>query len=82
METPVALVHASATMMTRLVAEESLLDATRVAVGTGSLGQDDAKAITGEWTRLTDVAKQRVVHRPSAADLAAIGVGLIEVPRG
>lgn len=82
METPVALVHASATMMTRLVAEESLLELARIAVGTGSLGQDDAQTITSEWTRLAEAAQRQVVRRPSAADLAAIGVGLVEVPRG
>lgn len=82
METPVALVHAAAQLLPRLVAEESLLQSARIAVGTGSLKEDDARGITSEWVRLTEQARRVVVRRPSAADLAAIGVGLIEVPRG
>lgn len=82
METPVAIVHASAALLPRLTAEESFLVSTRVAIGTGSLAEDDARGVTAEWRRHVEQARKGVVRRPSAADLSAIGVGVTEVPRG
>jgi len=82
METPVALVQACAVLLPRLTAEESFLAASRVAVGTGSLAAEDAHGLTAEWARLAERARTSVRRRPSPADLAAIGVQTIEVPRG
>lgn len=82
METPVALVHASASLLPRFTAEESFLASTRVAVGSGSLDADDARAVTAEWRSCLERATRAVVRQPSVTDLAAIGVSVIEVPRG
>lgn len=81
MSMPIAIVHASAAVLPRLTAEESFLASGRIAVGTGSLPEEDAKSLTAEWTRLTERATQAVQRRPSVMDLAAIGVGVVEVPR-
>lgn len=82
METPVAIVHASLSALPRLAAEESFLAATRTGVGSGTLPQETAQAITTEWSRTVERAGHVKRHRPTAGDLASIGVEIVEVPRG
>lgn len=81
METPVAIVHASLSALPRLSAEESFLAATRTGVGSGSLPTDTAQQITAEWGQALERAGRAARHRPTASDLAAIGIEMVEVPR-
>lgn len=61
-------------MLPRLTAEDSLLAAQRVAVGSGSLKPHDARAIADSWAR--HLQKRMKAARPTREDLAAIGIGV------
>jgi len=52
-EVPSALVNACAIMLPRLEAEESMLAATRVAMGNGSLQPDEANRVREQWSTAT-----------------------------
>ena len=76
---PVPLLNAYAENLSRLTAEESLVAAERVAVGTGSLKKGQGKRIAGQWSRRAD--QTRHVLKPSskeayAAQMAMSGIGV------
>ena len=66
-------------MMPRLLAEESLLLAERVAVGTGSLKAGSGKRILNRWRRESQATGRA---KPVSPDrLAVMGVGMRTVSR-
>jgi len=76
---PTPILNAYAEQLPRLSAEESLMAATRTAVGTGSLKKGEGRRITAGWTRGTD--QPRLAMRPKGpaeyeAHLAAMGIGV------
>jgi hypothetical protein len=66
-------------MLPRLRAEESMLEAERLAVGTGSLRPEKSKAILARWRRQVQ-ADVKATPAPREL-LAAAGIGVREVPR-
>jgi hypothetical protein len=83
MKTPLAIVRASAHMMPRLEAAESLLAANRTALGTRSLAPDDARALAARWERQTAPAPSvptETAARQQPRPLPALGLGLKLVP--
>lgn len=69
------------TMLPRLQSSESLLTATRTAVGTGST--KDGRTIQHAWAREAAGPAVSVSQKPSAASLdrlAASGYGIRKVP--
>lgn len=83
MMTPVAVVRAHVRMMPRLEAEESLLVAQRVALGSGSYKKDDARRLTHRWT---NQARGPRISESAAAvnprELAGMGIGFRRRPKG
>jgi polyhydroxyalkanoate synthesis regulator phasin len=66
-------------MLSRLTAEESLVTRERLAVGTGSLSQQDAQRIVADWIR--QVQPQHAGRKPkniaTMDALAAMGIAVI-----
>ncbi len=57
-----------------LAARETLRTATAVALGSGTLKRE---AVASAWRELEDqagITRRRVLHRPTATELAAIGI--------
>ena len=57
-----------------LAARETLRTATAVALGSGTLKRE---AVASAWRELEDqagITPRRVLHRPTAIELAAIGI--------
>lgn len=78
---PQALVRACLEMLPRIQAEESLQMARRVAVGSGTLTAEDAKAAQSDWLRTCEpVRRPKVRHKATPADLAAMGISYRVVP--
>lgn len=76
---PPALLNAYIAALPRLTAEESLLAAERVAVGTGSLRRGQARRVAQAWQRATDQQTPRVRARGAAeyaAQMAGMGIGV------
>lgn len=76
---PLPLLNAYAENLSRLTAEESLLEGTRIAVGSGTLKKGVGSRIARGWERQAD--QQRVVLRPQGpaeyrAQMAAVGIGV------
>lgn len=81
---PTLLLNAYATRLPRLSAEESLMAAQRIAVGTGSLQKGDGRRIAEGWQRMA--AQHRPVVRPTdeamyAAQMAGLGIGVRKVKK-
>lgn len=76
---PVPLLNAHAEKLPRLVAEESLREAERIAVGSGSLKKGVGSRITSGWLRQADQhrpavrATSKAVYR---ATMAGLGIGV------
>lgn len=65
-------------MMQRLTAEESLVAAERVAVGSGALRVEDARAINRRWRQAAGAdIRARVA---TSADFKRAGIGVRHVP--
>jgi hypothetical protein len=81
-QTPWPLVLAHLRMIPVLTAEESLLAAARMALGSGRLKRHDAQALHRQWVRQT--GRERRARRPagSLADLAALGIVTTEDEKG
>jgi hypothetical protein len=77
---PLAVVRAYLPLLPRLQAEESLLASQRTAVGSGSLKREQARAVTGGWSRLVD-AGVTPARPASRHELGGSGIGYREVPR-
>jgi hypothetical protein len=75
METPAAVLRACYQMIPRLQAEESLLAAQRVGLGSGSYKKEDARRIVREWQRSARPKGQSL--RPATA--ASVWGGLLEM---
>lgn len=73
------MVKASLRMIPRLVAEESLLEAHRIAYGTGSLEKDAARATWRQWQDAAGMERRRP-PRATTETLAALGIGVHQVP--
>lgn len=76
---PTPILNAYAEQLPRLSAEESLLSANRIAVGTGSLKKGEGRRVVAGWSRQVD--DRRSVVRPKgpseyAAHMAAMGIGV------
>lgn len=82
LHTPTYLLEELAAEMPRLEAAESLRRAAEIALGSGTLQKEDARAIRHSWLRTADgdASTKRV---RSAADLeaatTALGIGLKKV---
>lgn len=63
-ELPWALVEAHLEAIPRLRAEESLIAATRVALGSGTLKRADASAVHRAWSQQAHEGRRRVAPRP------------------
>ena len=73
------MVKASLRMIPRLVAEESLLEAHRIAYGTGSLEKAAARDTYRQWQAAAGIERRRP-PRATADTLAALGIGVHRVP--
>lgn len=81
---PTAMLTAYAEQLPRISAEESLLFAERVAVGTGSLKKGEGRRVASRWTKLAD--QRRPVFRPSTpevyrAQMSSLGIGVKPTPK-
>ena len=71
---PLGIVKAFLAMAPRLRAEESQIEATRAAMGSGFIPADTKRAIERTWAE--EAAGHRDAARPTAAGLAGIGIGV------
>lgn len=76
---PIPLLNAYAEQLPQLVAEESLLAVTRVAVGTGSVRKGEGPRLMASWTRTA--GQGQAAPRPKgpaeyAARMAVMGIGV------
>lgn len=79
-ETPMAVVRACVSQMSKLRARDSIRAATRVAMGSGSLKKQDAKQISREWNQAADWPKPPRTAAPKRS-LSGTGIGLVHVPK-
>jgi hypothetical protein len=76
------MLQAHADAIPRLQAQESLRLAAAVAVGSGVLKRDDARAMVREWERQADGGRKRQpALKATPDDLQAMGVSYRVVPR-
>jgi hypothetical protein len=80
---PTPILNSYIEQLDPLTAEESLIAAERIAVGTGSLKKGAARRIAAGWQRRTDRHVPRI--RPSTAasyraQLAGLGIGVMTEP--
>ena len=77
---PTRLLSAYLQMLPPLQAEQSLLDATRIAVGTGSLKKGVGERIMRGWQRATEAASAPTLRPQSReqylAQTAVVGIGV------
>ena len=75
LDLPLQLLHSFYERIPMLAAREALRTATAVALGSGTLRHG---AAASAWRELEDQAgltpRRRILHRPTAAELAAIGI--------
>jgi hypothetical protein len=65
-------------MLSRLMAEESLLARARVAAGSGVLKPEDSRSIVDQWMRLADApGGERKTTKAKPADLEVMGIRVI-----
>ena len=79
---PTELLNEYAANLPRLTAEESLLAAERMAVGSGTLKKGKGRQIAEQWRRAT--GQTRHVLRPSSeemftAQMGGLGIGVKKV---
>lgn len=80
---PIPLLRSHLAALPRLEAEESLLAAERIAVGSATLKPAPRDAVVAAWREQAEV---RIVRRPKdraahGAQLAAAGIGIRVVPK-
>lgn len=68
-------------MLPRLRADESLLEMTRTAMGSGRLESADAGPIHRRWVQTSEGAARVAAEKATPAILAAHGIGVTRVPR-
>ena len=75
LDLPLPLVRSFYERIPKLAAREALRTATAMALGSGTLRRE---AAASTWRELEDQAgltpRRRILHRPTAAELAAIGI--------
>lgn len=81
---PTPWLNAYAEQLPRINAEESLIAAERIAVGSATLKKGTARQITDGWRR--EAHQRRVVLRPQGremyrAQMAAMGIGVKTVKK-
>ena len=80
-EIPSGVVLALLTMLPRLDAEESITAANRVALGTGSMSDDDARSVSRLWSAATAPPEPLIV-KPTPEALSALGIPVRRIPKG
>lgn len=80
MHTAVAVVRSSLEMLAKLQAEESILAASRAAVGNVSLEKGARRAITAAWAKAA-AAELQPVRNPKPENLGALGIGVSRVKK-
>lgn len=81
---PTPILNAYAEQLPRLSAEESLTDATRIAVGSGSLKKGEGHRIQQGWHRVAQQAAPVVRSKGPgeyAAHMAGLGIGVKKVKK-
>lgn len=81
---PTPLLNAYAAGLPRLAAEESLMAAQRIAVGTGSLKKGEGRRIAEGWQRMADHHRPLVKPADEAmyrAQMAGLGIGVRKVKK-
>ncbi len=81
MHTPTVIVLGLLTMQPRLQAEESILESSRVAMGTGSLKAEDADATAKRWDAAANPDAEPSKPKPAAA-LMGHGIPVRRVKTG
>lgn len=81
MSMPVPLLNAYASLLPRLVAEESLVAAERIAVGSGTLRPHARRQLLTSWERQTDRLAPRIRPRDRASFEAQMAMAGIPVKR-
>lgn len=74
MTAPLALLRASMHMLPRLEAEESILAANRVAMGSGAMKPEDAQRVARGWERQAGASLIQPAGSPPRA-LPHMGLG-------
>lgn len=77
---PMAFVRRGLKLLPKVTAEESFLASTRVALGSGSLSQSDARKVRERWSRQMTRGARRAALKPSTNDMAAIGIAVVGAP--
>jgi len=71
-------------MISRIQAAESLRRSAEVAVGNGTLKEDEGKRITREWLSEANAGnketKPRLTKNQMMLKLASMGIGVVECP--
>lgn len=80
MQTSIALVRSSLEMLVRLQAEESILAASRAAVGNVSLAKTTRSDITSAWAKAAATELQPI-RNPKPENLGALGIGVKRAKR-
>jgi hypothetical protein len=75
---PLPLVLSYYERIPMLAARETLRAATAVALGSGTLKREAAASAWRELEDQAGITRRRVLHRPTAPELAAIGI--VSVP--
>jgi hypothetical protein len=81
---PTPILNAYAAQLPRLSAEESLLAATRVAVGSGSLKKGEGQRIQHQWSKAAEQGAPVVRSTGPAqyaAHMAGLGIGVKKVKK-
>lgn len=64
-------------MLPRLEAEQSILEAERLAIGFGRLAPKDARDVLSRWQRATGAARIVKAAKATPQVLAGFGIGLV-----
>lgn len=65
-------------MLPRLMAEESMLASTRVAIGSGTADKDESNKVRRIWAEVAQVAKPKAL-KASVEDVRAMGIAVRKV---
>ena len=69
-------------MLPALRADDAIRTANVVAMGTGSVSEDDARTIRRDWTSAVEAVRGRPpVRKATPHDLSQIGIKTVAVPK-
>jgi hypothetical protein len=79
---PVAFVRAYAGAIPKIQAEEALLQANVVALGSGRMKKTDADRTIRDWRRIAGITKTRSARSKDemVSILGGVGIAFVEVP--